>query len=153
VGHGSAVGSVAISPDGRQALSGSYDRTLKLWDLETGELLQTLAGHEDGVAAVSVAPDGRSALSGSSDQTLRLWDLRSGQQIRQFHRMISSSDLRGFQELAILLSHSHWINAVAITSDGRFALSGSHDRTLKLWDLQTGQLIRSFIGHTDTVYA
>jgi WD40 repeat protein len=152
-GHESSVSAVAISGDGRLAVSGSYDRTLRLWDLQTGELLRTLAGHTDIVVAVALSADGRYALSGSSDMTLRLWDLDCGQLIHVFHRTYAQSDLRGSQEVLVALSHSHWINAVAITANGRFALSGSHDRNLKLWDLRTGQFIRSFVGHMDTVYA
>jgi WD40 repeat protein len=152
-GHDSAVSAIAISADGRQALSGSYDRTLRLWDLQTGQPLRTLTGHGDGVNAVAVSHDGCHALSGSSDKTLRLWDLQRGQQIQLYTRTIGLSNLRGFQDMEVLLSHSHWINAVAITSDSRWALSGSHDRTLKVWDLRTGELVRSVFGHTGTVYA
>ena len=61
------------------ALSGSRDRTLRLWDLQTGQLLRTFAGHTEGVSAVSVSSDGRHALSGSRDRTLKLWDLATGQ--------------------------------------------------------------------------
>jgi WD40 repeat protein len=66
---------VAVTPDGRYAISGSADRTLRLWDLAAGRPLHTFAGHEDAVRAVAVAPDGRYAISGSADRTLRLWDI------------------------------------------------------------------------------
>ncbi len=74
-GHGDWVSAVAVSPDSRHALSGSGDRTLRLWDLRTGQLLRTFTGHDDGVSAVAVSPDGLQALSGSHDRTLRIWDL------------------------------------------------------------------------------
>jgi WD40 repeat protein len=84
-GHRDAVCSVAIAPDGRTALSGSFDKTLKLWDLSSGHEIRTFQGHTDRVASVAVAPDGSTfALSGSSDQTLKLWDLSSGNEIRTF---------------------------------------------------------------------
>ena len=66
----------ALSPDGQRALSGSYDQTLKLWDLASGRTLQTFSGHRDWVQSVAFSPDGRRALSGSVDTTLRLWKLR-----------------------------------------------------------------------------
>src|SRR5262249_32286040 len=64
-GHADAVWGVAFSPDGRRALSGSMDQTLRLWDLATGAELRTFVGHEDGVTAVGFAPDGRRAVSAS----------------------------------------------------------------------------------------
>ena len=68
-----------MSPDRRQALSGSDDRTLKLWEVRTGRPLHLFAGHESGVNAVTISPDGHHALSGSYDRTLRLWDLERGE--------------------------------------------------------------------------
>jgi WD40 repeat protein len=73
-GHTIYVKSVAFSPNGRFALSGSLDKTLRLWDLKTGECLRTLTGHTGGVSSVAISPEGRFALSGSWDKTLRLWE-------------------------------------------------------------------------------
>ena len=70
--------------DGRRALSGSDDKTLRLWDLETGAELRRFEGHEGGVSSVTVLADGRRALSGSGDKTLRLWDLETGAELRRF---------------------------------------------------------------------
>jgi WD40 repeat protein len=69
------VTSVTFSPDGRFALSGSDDRTVRLWNLESGKALYCFEGHTDGVTSVCFAPDGRRALSGSADQTVRYWQL------------------------------------------------------------------------------
>ncbi len=70
---------VAITPDGRRVVSGSWDKTLKVWDLETGRQERTLEGHQDSVVAVAITPDGRRVISGSDDLQLR-WRrrLRSG---------------------------------------------------------------------------
>ncbi len=132
-GHREGVLSVAISPDGRRALSGSYDKTLRLWDLATGKLLRTFEGHTDWVESVAISPDGRRALSGSRDETLRLWDLATGKLLRTFE------------------GHTGSVESVAISPDGRRALSGSRDETLRLWDLATGKLLRTFEGHTGSV--
>jgi WD40 repeat protein len=83
-GHTGPVSTVAVLTDGPRALSGSSDRTLRLWDLETGENLRTLEGHTGWVGSVAVLADGRSVLSGSDDGTLRLWDLESGDVIATF---------------------------------------------------------------------
>jgi WD40 repeat protein len=134
-GHTDSVSAVAVTPDGRRALSASEDRTLRLWDLGTGQTIRALEGHTDFVSGVAVTPDGRRALSASGDRTLRLWDLGTGQTIRT------------------LEGHTGFVSAVAVTPDGRRALSASGDRTLRLWDLGTGQTIRTFEGHTGFVLA
>jgi hypothetical protein len=132
-GHTSGVSAVVVLPDGRRALSGSYDKTLKLWDLESGECLRALEGHTESVTAVAVLADGRRALSGSRDKTLKLWDLESG------------------HCLATLEGHTYRVSAVAPLADGRRALSGSDDGTLKLWDLDSGRCLATLEGHTGGV--
>jgi WD40 repeat protein len=69
--HASAVTAVAVTPNGGCAVSGSYDETLKLWDLASGRELLTLAGHTNRVSAVAVAPDSERVFSGSYDRTMR----------------------------------------------------------------------------------
>jgi len=84
VGHSGSVDSVAISPDGRLALSGSRDVTLKLWNLATGKLLRTFEANSDAVMSVAFSPDGRTVLSGSYDGKLKLWDATAGKVARTF---------------------------------------------------------------------
>ncbi|MCL1466844.1 WD40 repeat domain-containing protein, partial [Argonema galeatum] len=72
-GHSDSVRAVAITPDGKKAISGSDDKTLKLWNLETGSELFTFNGHSGWVRAVAITPDGKKAISGSDDKTLKLW--------------------------------------------------------------------------------
>jgi WD40 repeat protein len=134
-GHEGGVRAVAVTPDGRRAVSGSEDKTLKVWDLETGEELRTLRGHEAWVQAVALSPDGRRAVSGSEDRTLKVWDLEMG------------------EELATLRGHKDDVNAVALTPDGRRAVSGSDDQTLKVWDLERGEELHTLRGHEDWVRA
>jgi WD40 repeat protein len=130
---GDWVWTVAVLPDGRRALSGSMDRTLRLWDLDTGAELRRFEGHSDPVRAVAVLPDGRRALSSSSDGTLRLWDLETGAELRRFE------------------GHSKAVMTVAVLADGRCALSSSSDGTLRLWDIETGTELRRFEGHSKAV--
>jgi WD40 repeat protein len=129
-GHSSYVVAVAVTPDGRRAVSGSWDNTPKVWDLSTGQVLHTLEGHSSSVMAVAVTPDGRRAVLGSSDATLKVWDLSTG------------------QVLHTLEGHSSWVLAVAVTPDGRRAVSASRDKTLKVWDLSTGQVLHTLEGHS-----
>src|SRR5690349_3236347 len=81
----SGIYELAITSNGRCALSGSHERTLKLWHLRTGDLIRSFVGHTDTVNAVAVDPNSRCALSGSADRTLRLWDLATGQLLHSFN--------------------------------------------------------------------
>jgi WD40 repeat protein len=143
-GHESAVIAAAISPDGLLALSGSYDRMLRLWDLRSGELR----------ASVTMSnPEARHLPSWSLDEMLRLWNPVVRQEVQTILRVLRVSALRMLQQWVIQLFYSPWINAVATSSNGRCAFAGLQDRTLKLWDLYTGETIRSFLGHEDTIHA
>src|SRR5229473_314478 len=130
-GNFGSLHSVAFSPDGRTALSGSGDHTLQLWNIATGDTIRTLSGHSGAVWSVAVSPDGRTALSGSEDETLRLWNAPG--------------------DTLTLSGHSGSVFSVAFSPDGRTALSGSADNTLKLWNVPTGDPIRTFIGHSGSV--
>ena len=73
---------MAVTPDGKRAVSASADNTLKVWDLETGRALRTLEGHSAWVHGVAVTPDGKRAVSASADSTLKVWDLETGRELR-----------------------------------------------------------------------
>jgi hypothetical protein len=121
----SPIVEIAFSPDGRRIVSGSEDKTLRLWDAQTGQPIgQPLKGHERGVTSVAFSLDGTRIVSGSEDKTLRLWDAQTGQPIGQ--------PLQG---------HEDRVQSVAFSLDGRRIVSGSEDKTLRLWDALTGQPI------------
>jgi WD40 repeat protein len=128
-GHISSVSSVAYSPDGKTCISGSGDRTLKLWDVSTGACIRTFIGHDHFVRSVAYSPDGKTCLSASWDSTLKLWDINSGDCILTF------------------TGHQYFVRSVAISPDGGTCISGSWDQSVKLWDISTGSCIRTFIGH------
>jgi len=132
-GHTGAVTSVAFSPDGRYALSGSMDTTMRLWEVDTGREVRSFSGHIHGIYSVAFSPDGRYVLSGSGDGALKLWDVNTGREVRSF------------------IGHTGLVRSVAFSSDGFYVLSGSDDKTLKLWIVSTGKEIRTFSGHTGKV--
>ncbi len=142
--HLDAVSGVALTPDGRTALTGSRDGTAIVWDLSDPAHpahRATLTGHADVVNAVALTPDGRTALTGSRDGTAIVWDL---------------SDPAHPVRRATLSGHDDTIFAVALTPDGRTALTGSADHTAIVWDLSdpAHPVHRTTLtGHDDTIFA
>jgi serine/threonine protein kinase len=128
-GHSDAVLCVALAPDGHSIFSGSSDNTLRQWDVESGQEVRHFQGHTNWINSVAVTADGSRLLSGSGgevkdgrfqdgdDKTLRLWEVT------------------GRRELARLEGHKAPVTTVALSYDGRRALSGSLDKTLRLWEL------------------
>ena len=177
-GHTDSIcpeGCVVFSPDGQYALSGSWDNTLKLWEVATGTEIRTFRGHSDYVYSVAFSADGRYALSGSRDNTLKLWEVATGTEIRTLrghssivysvafspdgHYLLSGSgdntlklwEFATGAEIRSLTGHSFAVTSVAFSPDGRYALSGSYDKTLKLWKVDSGIEIRTFTGHSDSI--
>lgn len=74
-GHTEEVIGVAVTPDGAHAVSASEDRTLRVWDLESGREVCTLEGHTEGLISLALTSDGTRAISGGRDNTLRVWDI------------------------------------------------------------------------------
>ena len=137
--HTDSVFAVAISPDGQILASASADKTIKLWQINTGQELGTLRGHTDAVISLAISPDGQVLASGSADKTIKLWQIGTG------------------RELQTLEGHSDRVYSVAISSTGEILASGSEDKTIKIWQVSTGRLLRSiggwFAGHSDLVRA
>ncbi|KIM25141.1 hypothetical protein M408DRAFT_74796, partial [Serendipita vermifera MAFF 305830] len=121
-GHSLLVYCVAFSPDGTRVVSGSGDKTLRLWDGVTGASIgDPMKGHTEYVTCVAFSPDGTRVVSGSGDKTLRLWDGVTGASI--------GDPMEG---------HTEDVPCVAFSPDGTRVVSGSADKTLRLWDGVTG---------------
>jgi uncharacterized delta-60 repeat protein len=134
-GHTEGVWSVAISPDDKTLVSGSWDNTIRIWNLQTPELKSTLQGHTNSVYSVAITPDDKTLVSGSDNKTIRIWNLQTPE---------LKSTLQG---------HTNSVYSVAITPDDKTLVSGSDDKTIKIWNLQTGELKTTLTGHSDSVYS
>jgi WD40 repeat protein/tetratricopeptide (TPR) repeat protein len=125
-GHGEAVRSVAFSPDGSILASGSLDKSVQLWQVSDGALLQKLTGEGQGpVESVAFSPDGQMLASGARDGAVRLWRVSDG--------TVSKT----------LTGHTVVVNSVAFSPDGAILASGSNDGTVILWDVQSDELLRT----------
>jgi len=174
-GHTEGVNSLAYSPDGTRIVSGSYDKTLKVWDAATGQATLTLGGHTGCVYSVAYSPDSTGIVSGSGDNTLKVWDAATGQATLTLTghdsavssvayspdgtRIVSGSDDNTLkvwdagtgQATLTLTGHTGWVYSVAFSPDGTRIVSGSEDNTLKVWDAATGQMTQTLTGHARTV--
>jgi eukaryotic-like serine/threonine-protein kinase len=121
---------VALSPDGRYALTGCFLDML-LWDVESGRELRRFVGHKGSVCGIAFAPDGRRALSASWDCTVRIWDVPSGETLRC---------------LTTVANPKYGMEDIAVSPDGRLVASAGPDQAVWLWDLTTAQTQgRSFL--------
>ncbi|MGE5656038.1 MAG: protein kinase domain-containing protein [Actinomycetota bacterium] len=132
--HSNAVGSVAFSPDGLTLASGSKDKTIKIWDVATGNLIRNFTGDGSAIWSVAYNSNGTQLASGTSYWRILLWDLKTGQLIRT-------------------VEHNGAVWSVAISQDGKILASASGDKTVKVWNLETGNLIYSLADHSDYVYS
>ena len=120
-GHTAVVITLAFSPDGKQIATTSEDKSVKLWDAETGQELRTFTRHTHFTSRVVFSPDGTRLASGSFDRTVKVWDIQTG------------------QELLTLSGHIATVWGIAFSPDGISIATGSNDNTLRLWDVRTGE--------------
>ncbi|BBE09682.1 WD40 repeat-containing protein [Mycoavidus cysteinexigens] len=133
--HDSDATSVSFSPNGEWIVSGSEDKTVKLWSISgTPVLIRTYTGHGDKVTSVAFSPDGQWIASGSEDKTIKLWSIFPKEPAR------------------IYTGHEEAVTSVAFSPDGKMVASGSADKTVKLWDIsKTLGPLHTYVGHSEMV--
>jgi WD40 repeat protein len=140
-GHLDRVSTVAFSPDGQwlatggedSLVTGAEDTLVKVWEVNTGREVFSLAGHKSSVRNLAFSPDGGRILTGSMDYSCKIWDARSG------------------RELCKLIGHSGGVTSLRFSSDGQRVLTGSDDKTARVWDANTGQELFRLTGHKAAV--
>ncbi len=170
-GHDKPIGCLTFSSDGQTLASGAQDNSVKIWDVATGKLLKTLSGHKQKVMWLAFSPDGKKVLSASSDGSVKEWDVTSGNELRTIltntgpewealggnpgkgllvsgdrDHVVRTWDLsKGAMSGALLGAspHTGLVDTLAFTSDGKTLASSGRDKTIKLWNITTGELLHT----------
>ncbi len=176
-GHASAVRCVAFDPEGLTLASGSSDSTIKIWDLNSGQLLNTLEGHfQNSVFSVAFDFEGRTLVSGTNKGFIDQRETSRGEVVRALerrchgtvfsvafdsqgrwlvgatdHGVIELWDATSGKLLRFLEGHELSVYCLAFDPEGRRLASGGNDKTIKLWDVGRNRLLRTINGHTGTV--
>ena len=125
-GHYEAIKAIAFTPDSKYLLTGSRDKSIKLWDIASGRELRSFLGHSLTVNDLDVSSDGKYIVSSSADKTARLWEIETGRLIRTF------------------TGHQDMLTSVDLSSDGKKLITAGYDWVAILWDVATGDTIRTF---------
>ncbi|KAL6925989.1 hypothetical protein ACO0SA_000599 [Hanseniaspora valbyensis] len=144
------VTTVTVSPDSQLIAAGSLDRTIRIWRLSTGELVDRLdsenelgTGHKDSVYSIAFTHDGRQLVSGSLDRSIKLWDLKSLDN--------NSGEKTKSKCIVTYTGHRDFVLSVATSNDDRFVFSGSKDRGVIVWDKESGNPLLMLQGHKNSV--
>ena len=168
--------SVAYSPDGKYIVSCDLDGKVRIYNSESGVLLQTLSGHDQSAESVAYSPDGKYIVSGAYGGNIRLWDIENGNVLMMFSgyrnaiysTALSPDDkhiasgagntiriwsIESGRELYKLSGHTGAVRSVGYSPDGKYIVSGSDDKTIRIWDAENGRELRRLTGHTEEVNA
>lgn len=167
-GHSDVVNAIAFSPDSKRVVTGSDDRTARVWEVATGKTILVLKGHTFTVATAAYSPDGKYIITSSEDKTERVWDAHTGKQVQLRNASPQRPDPFAFSpnrkqfatgdregqvhlrdadtktELRVFSGHFERVTSVAFSADGTRLISGSSDNTARVWDIAAPQAATTF---------
>ncbi|KAJ3080498.1 general transcription repressor [Quaeritorhiza haematococci] len=151
------VRSICFSPDSNFIASGAEDRAIRVWDICKNVVKWTLIGHDQDIYSLDWSKDGRYIVSGSGDRTVKVWDNQTGKCVMTLHNeedKIAAMGAEMSEAEGAAAPKDAGVTSVAISPiNPRCVVAGSLDKMIRVWDIQTGQLLERFEGHTDSVYS
>ncbi|GFZ45270.1 Lissencephaly-1 homolog [Saitozyma sp. JCM 24511] len=155
-GHDHSVSSVRFTPDGDTLVSASRDKTIRVWEVASGYCVRTLSGHDEWVREVVPSDDGRWLVSCSNDQTSRVWDFASGEtkaELRGHEHVVECAVFAPVVAYASVRELAGLQAAGGAKAPGAFVATGSRDKAIRIWDAQSGQCLRTLVGHDNWIRA
>jgi WD40 repeat protein len=174
-GHRDGINAVIFTPDRKYIITGSSDKSIKVWSVKTGKEIKNLLGHSDYITSLSITKDGKYLASSSWDGTVNIWSLKKWKILTTLEGKFSYINSVAFSPtdkiiafggtdkkififdymlgelVQTLEGHTDSIHAIAFSPDGKLLASGGSDQTIRLWDVETGALIKTINGHKDIV--
>ncbi len=174
-GHKDGVNAVIFTPDKKYIITGSSDKTIKVWDIRTGKEKKTLTGHGDYITSLSITKDGKYLASSSWDGTVHIWSLKKWKILTTLEGQFSYINSVSFSPtdkivafggtdkkififdymlgelVQTLEGHTDTIQTITFSPDGKLIASGGSDQTIRIWDVETGNLLKTINGHKDIV--
>jgi WD40 repeat protein len=173
-GHTAPLSAVSLSPDGGKVVTGSEDKTARLWDAKTGEELAVLKGHTLTVASAEFSPDGKQVVTGSYTGEIKVWEVASGKELYELRGMSTSNNPSMFSKDGGLIvsprfntpavwstkdrkliqefkGHASWVRTARLDAAGTRIVTAGLDKTARVWSVKTGKELCTLGKHPEEV--
>jgi WD40 repeat protein len=171
IGHTKSVSKIRLTPDLKRVVSGSHDKTINIWEMNSGNLLGTLKGHSKEVYCLDISPDGKRLISAGEDRKIIVWDLENYKQLNTIkdrdgvaslvfladgqrfasgtdNGIIKIWDINTGETIRFSETHRGCVSSLLIAEEGRKLISAGVDNTIKIWNTEDGNLLNTLSGHS-----